>query len=330
METPDIKPMDAIASIAREVRRKEVGLRDLGDDPPATLCLEFSKALREALSDAGFDAAVIQGKFEVDEPNFEYYDEDWDEDEMSEAFYTPLHYWVEVVGQSGNPFPEPVVADITADQFNDEIDNESDYMEPVEVGPYSFLPRHIRDGAWEEPRVSRCRAGSQRLAGLTKNDVPPAAMQRGKEMLEAVANTMLVGDTDVVDGWFIETHTLGCRNAADEPEDRWLDSHWSIYDEYMSDPRSVVVGDPSDGRAFVTFMPTRKSASRVRAWSRDTLELEHMCNRCGADLSVAGRAGDDPERPLCRDCWERSQSKPEPPPPPRRWWRWRASISLGR
>ena len=154
--------MNEIAAVAAEVRAKEIGARDLGDDPPATLCLELSRTLRQALADAGFDAAVIQGKFEVDEPNFEYYD-DWDEDEMSAALYTPLHYWAEVTGRGGRAFPEPVVADITADQFNDELDSETDYMEPVEVGPYAHLPRHIRGGEWSEPRVSKWHAVSARI-----------------------------------------------------------------------------------------------------------------------------------------------------------------------
>jgi len=151
--------MDEIAAIAAEVRAKEIGARDLGDDPPATLCLELSRALRQALIDVDFNATVIRGEFEVDEPNFEHYG-DWDEDEMSAALHTPLHYWVEVTGRGEIAFQVPVVADITADQFNDELDSETDYMEPVEVGPYAHFPRHIRGGEWSEPRVSKWHAVS--------------------------------------------------------------------------------------------------------------------------------------------------------------------------
>lgn len=322
--------MDEIAAVAAEVRTKEVDAYGLGEDPPAAMCLEFSKTLRQALEDAGFDAVVIQGQFEVDEPNIEYYG-DWDGDEMDPAMSTPLHYWAEATGRGGRAFPEPIAADITADQFNDELDSEADYMEPVEVGPYSFLPRHIRGGE-TGLQASKYHAAVAVLGRLAESDVPPAALRRGEEMLAAVANTMLVGDTDTVDGWFIETHTLGCRNAADDPETEWLDRHWAIYDEYRADPRSVVVGDPDDGGAFVTFTPLRGTvATRVEAWSRDTLEWGTMCNECGADLSVAGRFGDD-DNPLCKGCWTRHERAKlegeESPPTPRKWWqRWKAASS---
>jgi len=85
-------------------------------------------------------------------------------------------------------------------------------------------------------------------------DVPPEALARGAEMLAKVeGRPASLGDTDSVGGWHIETHTLGCRDAADEPEGEWLDSHWRIFDEYAADPNSVVVGDPEDGAAFLTF-----------------------------------------------------------------------------
>jgi hypothetical protein len=85
-------------------------------------------------------------------------------------------------------------------------------------------------------------------------DVPQEARSRGAEMLAKVdGRPASLGDTDSVGGWHIETHTLGCRNAADEPEGEWLDSHWRIFDEYAADPNSVVVGDPDGGAAFLTF-----------------------------------------------------------------------------
>ena len=88
-------------------------------------------------------------------------------------------------------------------------------------------------------------------------DVPPEARARGEEMLAEVAGKpMLPGGTDSAGGWSIETHTLGCRNAADEPESEWWDSHWRIFDEYAADPNSVVVGDPESG-VFLTFTRER-------------------------------------------------------------------------
>lgn len=64
------------------------------------------------------------------------------------------------------------------------------------------------------------------------------------------------GDSDVIDGVWLETHTLGCRQAADEPEEVWWDSHLAIADEYRADGVSLVLGDPSDG-VFLTLTPQR-------------------------------------------------------------------------
>lgn len=90
---------------------------------------------------------------------------------------------------------------------------------------------------------------SRRLAEL---EVPAAVRRRGEEMLASITNPLSVGDTDVVEGWHIETHTIGCRNAADEPEEDWWDSHWAIWDEYAADARIVVGGDAADG-VFITY-----------------------------------------------------------------------------
>lgn len=94
---------------------------------------------------------------------------------------------------------------------------------------------------------------SRRLASL---EIPAAVRQRGEEMLANITSPLSVGDTDVVEGWHIETHTLGCRNAADEAEDDWWASHWTIYEEYAADGRAVVEGDPADG-IFITYMKAR-------------------------------------------------------------------------
>ena len=75
-------------------------------------------------------------------------------------------------------------------------------------------------------------------------------------MLANITSSQSLGDTDVVDGWYIETHTIGCRNHADEAEENWWDNHWTIYDEYAADGRVVVEGDPADG-VFITYMMVR-------------------------------------------------------------------------
>jgi hypothetical protein len=68
-----------------------------------------------------------------------------------------------------------------------------------------------------------------------------------------------IGHATVVDGFWIETHTLGCRDAADVvgDENQWED-HYKIYDEYIHDGVSIVAGEPESG-VFVTITPQRPS-----------------------------------------------------------------------
>lgn len=73
---------------------------------------------------------------------------------------------------------------------------------------------------------------------------------------EAARNMMLCGDSTVVMGWWIESHTLGCRNAADEPEEDWWTSHWAIFEEYEANPKARILFDRDSG-AFVTLTPQR-------------------------------------------------------------------------
>lgn len=117
--------------------------------------------------------------------------------------------------------------------------------------------------------------------------VPSEAVAAGRRLYAKVSHeTMLCGDTASAAGWSIESHTIGCRNAADEPREDWLDSHLRIYDEYRSDGVSFVVGDPSDGGVFVTFTPQRgarpvrrkrDAVARVRAVARP--RVEHVGGR---------------------------------------------------
>ena len=88
-------------------------------------------------------------------------------------------------------------------------------------------------------------------------EIPNEAIRVARNMLSQVSGKpLLCGDSDTVAGFSIETHTLGCRNAADEPKEQWWESHWKIYDEYANDGRSEILGDPADG-TFVTITPTR-------------------------------------------------------------------------
>lgn len=112
--------------------------------------------------------------------------------------------------------------------------------------------------------------GSGRLATSKSHDpydlsnVPSEAVTRALELFEvARRNMMLCGDSDVVAGWWVESHTLGCRKAADEPEEDWWSSHWAILEEYERTEFARIMFDEDTG-AFVTMTPQRKSGEGVK------------------------------------------------------------------
>jgi len=88
---------------------------------------------------------------------------------------------------------------------------------------------------------------------------PQSIIAVAQQMLDAVKPEQ-AGDSKVVDGYWIETHTLGCRNAADEAEETWWDGLFEFYDEYSKDGISTVLGDPGDGK-FATVTPQRKKTA---------------------------------------------------------------------
>src|SRR5271157_2817100 len=90
------------------------------------------------------------------------------------------------------------------------------------------------------------------------------AVQTAERMLSEV-DPQACGTSKVMDGFWIETHTIGCRNSADTPEENWWDEHYEIYDEYSKDGISTVIGDPGDGK-FVTITPQRKTAPKVAGY----------------------------------------------------------------
>jgi len=126
-----------IKNIANNIRKSQVKCYGGDDECLKATCLPSSRTLKDALIKNGYDAIVVQGVFRVDNPD-PTLTEEWDvndfenEEEMEEAKYTPLHYWVEV---------DNLVVDITADQFNDEL--EEDLMDPITIGTYSELERYI-------------------------------------------------------------------------------------------------------------------------------------------------------------------------------------------
>ena len=133
----------SIEQIATEVRARIVS--DEEDDVLQAQCFRISKILREALLTNGYDAVLVKGTFYVERPedrqddpdalhSLDKPDEAMQEREELDENNEVLHYWVEVAG---------IIADITATQFNDEIDGE--VMEPVTVGSYAEFPRYTAE-----------------------------------------------------------------------------------------------------------------------------------------------------------------------------------------
>lgn len=92
--------------------------------------------------------------------------------------------------------------------------------------------------------------------------LPDDVLRRACELYDEVRGQPgKVGDSDVVDGHWIETHTLGCRREGGDPEDSLWDCHYEFYDRYAADGVSAVGGDPSDG-VFVTVTPQLAPGAR--------------------------------------------------------------------
>lgn len=97
------------------------------DEEVTGMCFEATKALEKALRAAGYKPKRVLGTFQIDDPNPELTPEE--AFESGEA-YRPIHHWVEL---------DRMVVDVTASQFNDEIDEP---MPDVVVGTYADLGRY--------------------------------------------------------------------------------------------------------------------------------------------------------------------------------------------
>jgi len=148
----------SVEDIARDVR---ASLLTDDEDSLKSLCLPVSRHLAQVLINEGYAAAnVVQGVFTVDTPDEEAY-ADWDvqdfmsnsvnddDDAMESAYesmesakYTPLHYWVQI---------NDIVVDITADQFNDELE---DPVPEVIVASINNLDRYtVMSENFIEPKI---------------------------------------------------------------------------------------------------------------------------------------------------------------------------------
>lgn len=162
--------------------------------------------------------------------------------------------------------------------LSDEVDGEEFVGDPDTLG---YADRPIRGAPWHTvplvylnddiyavdwsahqygyttfPVVSKYSPDGWLREWPTVKVIPQEAHAAAAEMLSQLSGPLSLGDTRVVSGFCIETHTIGCRNHADDPEEEWWDRHFAIYDEYKSDGVSQIVGDPTDGY-FATITPAR-------------------------------------------------------------------------
>jgi len=83
----------------------------------------------------------------------------------------------------------------------------------------------------------------------------PEVQKAAKRLLgDGRASPYRCGESGVVMGYWVESHTLGCRVEAGDA-DIW-DAHLAIWDEYSKDGHSILVGDPGDG-VFVSITPVK-------------------------------------------------------------------------
>jgi hypothetical protein len=150
--------LQRIRHLAAQVRSEYCLDQDLPFNDPdgvRAACLNVSARMSAILVAEGHtDARVVQGTLAIDDPNPKYYAEDFRDAfgaKNESDLYRPLHYWVQI---------GTLVIDITADQFNDELESEFDYFEPVTVEFLKDLPRH---------QVAMPKGGpTVRLVGQTK------------------------------------------------------------------------------------------------------------------------------------------------------------------
>jgi len=78
----------------------------------------------------------------------------------------------------------------------------------------------------------------------------------------AQKNINACGDSTVAVGYWVESHTIGCRDEAGDI-DRWA-AHWEFWEKYSNDGVSVLIGDPADG-AFVSITPQKNRKATMGA-----------------------------------------------------------------
>lgn len=125
MEKSRLKEIYEIAKKVREQIQLEIGNKDLKG-----FCKYCSNKIRLLLRLKGYRTKLIKGRFMVESPDLVSIDPIyWG----SEDTYYPPHYWVEI---------DNLIIDVTADQFNVELDVEN-HMDEIVIGTYEELPRYM-------------------------------------------------------------------------------------------------------------------------------------------------------------------------------------------
>src|ERR1035437_6570925 len=121
------------------------------------------------------------------------------------------------------------------------------YVKAANRGEYLGALSAIQKSGLFNLAPTEAQSSEPSVASAVLSAAPPEALEAVEEMLAQLSGPLSLGTSKVVDGWWLETHTIGCRHHAEEPEAEWWDRHFAIYDEYASDGISVVIGEPADG-----------------------------------------------------------------------------------
>jgi hypothetical protein len=88
------------------------------------------------------------------------------------------------------------------------------------------------------------------------HQLPDSVKRRAMSMFDK-AHEDKVGETDVIDGHHLESHTIGCMRYGDVPEDKCWDKHYDLHDSLKKHPQMVTYGDPSEGKFISIGIPKR-------------------------------------------------------------------------
>lgn len=99
------------------------------------------------------------------------------------------------------------------------------------------------------------------MAGLVFGDLPIVTQAEAWRVLRvAEREPMRCGESSVAGGYWVESHSLGCREEAGD-RDLW-GALWQSWYKHSKDGVSVLIGDPMSG-VFVSISPEKTRAKSV-------------------------------------------------------------------